>query len=230
MRLRRRPVPRAAPRPAAPPSHRHRRPKPFMSAWMPSSTARATRSQYIEMARRASSLPGSVGDCRPDRSFESRIAATGMPSLRASAMAMPSLFGVDDEDQVGQPAPMSLMPPSERSSLSFSRVRFSSSFLVKAGGVALQRSSSSRNRLIDARWSSSWSACRRASRWLTEVLAATLWLILDRLGPLALGADEQHPAAVGDECRAPRSSARSSIRPRSGPEVDDLVHVVVRTP
>ena len=72
----------------------------------------------------------------------------GMFSLRASRMAMASLLVSITNMMSGMP-PMSLMPPSDSSSLSFSRCRFSSSFLTRPSPPDSSRPSSSRRRAIE---------------------------------------------------------------------------------
>src|SRR5215210_3257344 len=99
--------------------------------------------------------------------FESRIATTGMPSVFASLIASSSLLVSTTNMTSGRP-PMSRMPPRLFSSLSRSRVSWSTSFLVRP---AVSPDSCSSGDL---------------SRFGHRVLR------------LALGADEQDLAAPGD--------------------------------
>ncbi len=111
--------------------------------------ARATRSQYNVMARPASSLPGTTKVMPLGSEFVSTMAATGMLRRRASAIAMSSLLVSITKIMSGRP-PMSLIPPSERSSLSRSRCSVSRSFLVYwAPSPEPSISSSCRSRLIE---------------------------------------------------------------------------------
>ncbi len=79
----------------------------------------------------------------------SRIAITGMPSLRASLTAMCSFLVSTTQTALGTRA-MSLIPPSERSSFSRSRRRCSSSFLVRVEPATSSKSISSSSL---SRWS-----------------------------------------------------------------------------
>src|SRR6185312_1666823 len=96
---------------------------------MPSMAARAIRSQYSDTARLASSLPGTTKLMPAGSQLVSTMAATGMLSRRASLIAMSSLLVSITNSKSGTP-PMSLMPPSARSSLSRSRCIVRRSFLV----------------------------------------------------------------------------------------------------
>ena len=80
------------------------------------------------MARLASSLPGTTKVILSGSQL-STMAATGTPRRRASLIAMSSLLVSITNRRSGSP-PMSLMPPSARSSLSRSRWSVSRSFLV----------------------------------------------------------------------------------------------------
>ena len=72
----------------------------------------------------------------------SRIAITGMPSLRASLTAMCSFLVSTTQIALGTRV-MCRIPPSERSSLSRSRLRCSSSFLVRVEPATSSKSTSS---------------------------------------------------------------------------------------
>src|SRR3982074_2963914 len=106
----------------------------------------------------------------------STIAATGMLSRCASWIAMSSLLVSITKIMSGRP-PISLMPPSERSSLSRSRCSVSRSFLVSA--LASPDNSTSPTRV-------------------EEILRRAFCGFGDAVLPLSLGADEQHPPALGD--------------------------------
>ena len=111
-------------------------------------TAPEISSQYSAMARIASSLPGTRWAIASGSELESRIAITGMFNTLASATAMCSLLVSITNSTSGRP-PISLMPPSARSSLLRCRVSLSSSFLVKPVSPSSSCSSTSRRRLID---------------------------------------------------------------------------------
>ncbi|MNE63212.1 hypothetical protein D3C80_1585510 [compost metagenome] len=72
----------------------------------------------------------------------------GMFSLRASWIAIASLL-VSITNMMSGIEPMSLMPPSDSSSLSFSRCRVSSSFLTRPSPPLARTVSSSRRRAIE---------------------------------------------------------------------------------
>ena len=140
----------------------------------------------------------------------SSTATTGMPSLLASATAIASLLVSITNRMSGRP-PISLMPPSARSSLSRSRVSFSSSFLVRPGwprAKLLVELAQPLDRLGD-RLPVGQHAAEPAV--VDVILAAALGRLGDRVLRLALGADEQHAAAAGRRRRArPRSAWCSS--------------------
>ena len=77
----------------------------------------------------ASSLPGIGISMSTGSEFESTTAAIGIPSFLASRMAISSLLVSITTNMSGRP-PISLIPPSARSSLLRWRVSLSSSFLV----------------------------------------------------------------------------------------------------
>ena len=130
--------------------------------------------------------------------LESTIATTGIFSLRASAMAIDSLLVSMTNIRSGS-APMSLMPPSERSSLSFSRVSWSSSFLVRPC-VSPCEQLLERLEPLDRVGDGPPIGQRAAEPAVIDViLRAGLGGIGDRLRRLPLGADEQHAAAFGDD-------------------------------
>ena len=152
--------------------------------------------------------------------FELRIATTGMRKCsRPLATAIASLLVSITNRMSGRP-PISLMPPSARSSLSRARVSSNSSRLVKPLCSVVMRSSSSRSRRIDRgnRLEVGQHAAEPAV--IDVILAAALGSFGDRLLRLALGADQQHPAAAGDGV-ADRLQALMQHRHRLF-EVDDV--------
>ncbi len=82
--------------------------------------------------------PGSDRRCRRATELLSSIATTGILSLFASWTAIASLLVSITNRMSGRP-PISLMPPSARSSLSRSRVSSSSSRLVRPASAARRR-------------------------------------------------------------------------------------------
>ena len=102
--------------------------------------------------------------------FESITPITGMPSLLASATAMCSLLVSTTTRMFGR-SPMSLMPPKARSSLSRSRFRLSSSFLVRpvtSSELSSDNcSSNSRKRLIELEIVFQFVSMPPSQRWLT---------------------------------------------------------------
>ena len=129
----------------------------------------------------------------------SRMAMTGMLSLRASWMAMSSLLVSITNIRSGMP-PMSLMPPSESSSLSRSRVSWSSSFLVAAGALAAAalKHAFEFAQAGDGAGNRAPVGERAAQPAVVDVvLGAALGRDGHRVRRLALGADEQHATAAG---------------------------------
>ena len=117
-------------------------------------------------ARAASSLPG-TGKLIPIGSLlVSRMAITGMLSLRASWIAIASLLVSITNIRSGMP-PMSLMPPRESSSFCCSRVSCRSSFLVRPSPPVSKRPSSSRRRAIEAEMVRQLVSVPPSQRWLT---------------------------------------------------------------
>jgi hypothetical protein len=94
------------------------------------------------------------------------MAMTGMLSLRASWIAIASLLVSITNMMSGMP-PMSLMPPSDSSSLSRSRVSCSSSFLVRPPAVSPSRPSSSRRRAMEPEMVRQLVSVPPSQRWLT---------------------------------------------------------------
>ena len=116
---------------------------------IPSRIASAIKSQNNEIDRTASSLPGIGISTSSGLQLLSRSAIMGMPSLRASLIAIVSLVVSITKIRFGI-LPISLIPPKARSSLSFSRVSFSNSFLVRPDcSIFSSMPSSSRKRAID---------------------------------------------------------------------------------
>ena len=134
---------------------------------IPSKMASAKRSQYKEIARAASSLPG-IGKSAADGSqFVSNIAITGMLRRRASLIAIDSLFVSITNIKSGFP-PISLIPPRALSSFPCSRVSWSNSFFVRPEAEASPSIvSSSRRRLIDPDTVCQFVSIPPSQRWLT---------------------------------------------------------------
>ena len=133
----------------------------------PRVAAVAIASQYKRTARLASSFAG-IGNEIPDGStFESRIATTGIPRTLASLIASSSLLASITNITSGMP-PMSRMPPSEFSSLSRSRVSWSTSFLVRPVVSPESCSSSIFMRLIDWLMVFQLVSMPPSQRWLTK--------------------------------------------------------------
>ena len=114
----------------------------------------------------ASSFPGTGYKRSVGSELESTTATTGMPSLRASATAMCSLLVSITTRTLGSP-PISLIPPRARSCLSRSRVRFSSSFLVRPTLSSARLFSISRKRLIELEIVFQFVSMPPSQRWLT---------------------------------------------------------------
>ena len=141
-------------------------PEAAISALMPSSTAPATRSQYIVMARIASSLPG-IGKVTPAGSeLLSRMATTGMSQLVRFLDRELLLVRVDDEQDVRQAA--HLLDAAQRAfELLRSRVMSSTSFLVRPSMLPLSSSSIWRSRLIEPVMVFQLVSVPPSQRWLT---------------------------------------------------------------
>ena len=149
------------------------------------------------MARGASSLPGIGKSILSGSQLESMIATTGMPRRLASWIAIASLLVSMTNIRSGV-EPMSLMPPSALSSFSRSRSRFRRSFLVRPCGLAGQHLVELAQALdrVGDRLPVGQHAAEPAR--IDVVLGRTLRRVGDDVGRLALGADEQHAAALGD--------------------------------
>ena len=99
--------------------------------------------------------------------FESRIATTGMPSTLASLIASSSLLVSTTNMTSGSP-PMSRMPPRLFSSLSRSRVSWSTSFLVRPAVSPDSCSSRLLRRLIELEMVFQLVSMPPSQRWLTK--------------------------------------------------------------
>ena len=97
----------------------------------------------------------------------SSTATTGMPSTLASLIASSSLLASITNITSGTP-PMSRIPPSESSSLSRSRVSWSTSFLVRPAVSPESCSSSALRRLIDCEMVLQLVSIPPSQRWLTK--------------------------------------------------------------
>ena len=129
--------------------------------------------------------------------FVSTTAATGMFRRRASAMAIASLLVSMTKSRSGMP-PMSLMPPSARSSLSRSRVSDRRSFLVRpctpSASIVVELAQPL-DRMGD-RLPVGEHAAEPAG--VHVILRAAAGRFGDRVRGLPLGADEEDAAALGD--------------------------------
>ena len=96
----------------------------------------------------------------------SMIATTGMPSLRASRMAMSSLLVSITTSRSGTP-PMSRMPPSASSSLLRRRTSWSNSFLVRPADSSASVASRSASVLIEPDIAFQFVSIPPSQRWLT---------------------------------------------------------------
>ena len=171
------------------------------------------------IARPASSLPGIGKVMLSGSQLESTIAATGMLRRFASSMAIASLLVSMTNRRSGTP-PMSLMPPSAFSSLSFSRVSVRRSFLVRPWASPASSVSSFAQALDRARDRLPVGQHAAEPAGVDVVLGRTLGRRRQRLRRLALGADEQHAPAAGDRV-AHRLQRAVQHRHRLG-EVDDV--------
>src|ERR1043166_2439486 len=146
--------------------------------------------------------------------LESRIAVTGMPSLRASATAICSLLVSITNSMLGRP-PISLMPPSERSR------QAEQLLLLEAGADGGVQSLLDAAHALD-RTGDGLPVGQRAAKpaMVDEILGAALGGRSERLLRLALGADEQDAAASGRgiaQCDQSLMQQRHGLR-----EVDDV--------
>ena len=122
---------------------------------------------------------------------------TGILRRLASLIASASLLVSMTNTRSGTP-PMSLMPPSAFSSLSFSRVSIRRSFLVRPlapSASMLVELAQPRDRAGD-RLPVGQRAAEPAG--IDEILRAALGRLGHLVGRLPLGADEQHAPALGD--------------------------------
>ena len=106
---------------------------------MPSAAASAITLVKISIERIASSLPGIPMVTSSGSQLLSRIAITGIPSFLASVIARCSLMVSTTQSALGVFA-MLRIPPSDFSSLSRSRRKISSSFLVNDDLLASSKS------------------------------------------------------------------------------------------
>src|ERR1700745_648618 len=130
--------------------------------------------------------------------FVSRIAITGILRRVASLIARASLLVSITKTRSGIP-PMSLMPPSAVSSLSRSRDSIRRSFLVRPLAPSPSISSTLRRREMDAEIVFQLVSMPPSQRALTKYWAERLAAVAisSDAGRLGLGADEQHPPALG---------------------------------
>ena len=124
---------------------------------------------------------------------------TGIRSLRASSTARCSFLVSTIQTACGVRG-MSRMPPRVFSSLSFSRRRPRSSFLVRPEAATSSKSmpSSSLSRWIRLMMVPKLVSMPPSQRWFTNGMPDPGGLLGDGLLGLLLGADEQHLAAAGD--------------------------------
>src|SRR5665647_2323217 len=137
--------------------------------WMrPSAAASAMMRVNRPTERMASSLPGIGYWTSSGSQFVSRIAMTGMPSLRASSMARCSLL-VSTTHSADGVFVMLRIPPRLLCSLMSSRFLISISFFVKPLLAVSSKSSSSSSFMRARRLETVWKLVRRppSQRWLT---------------------------------------------------------------
>ena len=152
----------------------------------------------------------------------SRIAITGILRRLASLIASASLLVSMTNTRLGTP-PMSLMPPSAVSSFSRSRDSMRRSFLVRPFAPSPSISSTLRRREIERRNRLPVGQHAAEPAGVDEILRRALGGGRDLIRRLALGADEQHPAALGDGV-GDRLQRLMQQRHRLG-EIDDVDRV-----